>query len=77
VCWIAAHWPTLRLNLPGASADELMRRVGIAEPWGVHGEGMTYQANLLQTLAALDPVFSQRPSDPEAAIASIRLDPCR
>lgn len=73
--WIAANWPSIRERVPGASADELMRRVGITNPWGSQGEGMAWYANWSQTFEAVDPILSAHPDDPEAAIAHVRLYP--
>lgn len=73
LAWIATHWTEIRNKVPGASAEELMRRVGIANPWGSHGEGMAWYANWQQTFEALDPILSDMPPDPESAIAHVRL----
>lgn len=73
--WIAAHWLEIRERVPGASAEELMRRVGIDNPWGSQGEGMAWYANWQQTFAALDPILSEMPANPEIAILGIRLSP--
>ena len=73
--WIAANWPTIRTKVPGASAAELMRRVGITNPWGSEGEGMAWYANWEQTFAAVDPILSATPTDPEIALLGIRLAP--
>lgn len=75
VAWIAQNWATIREKTPGATADELMRRVGISNPWGSQGEGMAYYANWQQTFAALDPILSAMPTDPAAAIGAVRLNP--
>jgi hypothetical protein len=56
--WIVANWPTIRTRVPGATICELMRRIGISEPWGAHGEGITYYANAQATFKLLDPVLS-------------------
>jgi len=73
LAWIAAHWHEIREVVPGASAEELMRRVGIANPWGSHGEGMAWYANWQQTFAAVDPILSASPTDPAAALAHLHL----
>ena len=73
--WIAAHWLEIRERVSGASAEELMRRVGITNPWGSQGEGMAWYANWEQTFAALDPILSAMPENPDLAILGIRLPP--
>lgn len=73
--WIAAHWLEIRERVPGATAEELMRRVGINEPWGSQGEGSAWYANWQQTFSALDPILSEMPENPEIAILGIRLSP--
>ncbi len=55
--WIVANWPTIKDKVPGATLGFLMRQVGITDPWGPHGEGMTYYANARGTLAVLKPVL--------------------
>lgn len=73
--WIALNWATIRKRVPGATAEELMRHVGIPNPWGSQGEGMAWYANWQQTFAAVDPILSDQPTDPHIALLGIRLSP--
>jgi hypothetical protein len=58
VNWIVSNWLNIRENPPGATMAELMKLVGITNPWGKHGEGITYYANMMRTRQLLDPVLS-------------------
>lgn len=55
--WIVKNWPSIRDKTPGATMGELMRRCGITNPWGAHGEGYTYYMNAMATHRVLDPVL--------------------
>ncbi len=75
--WIVANWPTFkeRGSYPGASMMYLMRRVGIAEPWGNHGEGYVYHANAMGTVEFLDPIMSTGDLDKvEAFLSEARVE---
>lgn len=58
--WIVSNWPKIREQVPGATMGELMRRIGITNPWGTQGEGVTYYANARGTFYLLDPVLKTR-----------------
>lgn len=49
--WIVAHWPEIQDRVPSASMDTLFELLGVDNPWGPNGEGMTYHANAMATLA--------------------------
>ncbi len=55
--WIVSNWKKLNGSIPGASMAYLMSRIGIHEPWGPRGEGMTWYANACAAFALLDPVM--------------------
>jgi hypothetical protein len=57
--WIVENWPrfTAAGQYPGASIAELMRLVGITNPWGSHGEGITYYAHAYATINMLKDAF--------------------
>jgi len=38
--WIWDNWKEIRTAVPGATMCELMKRIGITEPWGSRGEGV-------------------------------------
>lgn len=56
--WIVQNWKTVRTQPSGKTMAELMRLVGITNPWGPRGEGITLYSNQLATLALLDPILS-------------------
>ena len=56
--WIVSNWKKIRDRVPGASMETLMKRIGITNPWGSHGEGMTYFANMEYTFNLLDKALS-------------------
>ena len=56
--YLKTHWPDIREKPTGATMDELMRRIGITNPWGSRGEGITYYSNAMATFQLLDPVLS-------------------
>lgn len=56
--WIVTNWLDIREKPPGATMGELMRRVGISNPWGGRGEGITYYSNAMATFQLLDEVLS-------------------
>jgi hypothetical protein len=58
LAWIVANWNSIRTNVSGASIGELMRRIGITNPWGANGEGIDYYANAYATFHLLDPILS-------------------
>lgn len=58
LAWIVSNWRSIRERVPGATIGELMRRIGITNPWGAHGEGITYYTNARATFELLDPVLS-------------------
>ncbi len=49
--WIVEHW---NKSPSGATCDALMKAIGISEPWGKHGEGITWYSNWLVTWELLD-----------------------
>ena len=55
--WIWANWATIREKPPGATMGQLMRQIGITNPWGSHGEGFVYWANAMATFEYLDAVL--------------------
>lgn len=55
--WILANWKEIRAYPPQATMDKLMAMIGIRNPWGSRGDGMTYHANMIATLNYLDPVL--------------------
>lgn len=57
LAWIVTNWKTLRIKVPGATMGELMKRIGITDPWGPRGDGITYYANAHATLVLLDPIL--------------------
>ena len=56
--WIVTNWPSIRTRTPGATMTELMRRVGITNPWGFRGEAFMWYRNAERTHQLLDPVLS-------------------
>lgn len=56
--WIVANWIGIREHPSGATMEKLMQMVGITNPWGSHGEGFVYHANMMATYNLLDPVLS-------------------
>jgi hypothetical protein len=56
--WIVANWATIRKSPSGASMGTLMKMIGIENPWGSHGEGVTYFSNAWATIGLLDEVLS-------------------
>lgn len=56
--WILANWLNIREHTPGATMGKLMELIGITNPWGAHGEGITYYSNAMRTRQLLDPVLS-------------------
>lgn len=78
--WILKNWPRLRdpLNMPGASANALMAAIGITEPWGKHGEGMTWYSNAMATISNLrEALDSGDMGVLEAAIANTKATRAR
>jgi len=71
LAWIVSNWKAIREAPPGATMNELMRRVGITEPWGNHGEGIVWHRNATWTLNLLDDVL--RAGDIAAVEARIIL----
>jgi len=55
--WIVTKWPSIRVKPPAATMCELMRRIGITDPWGARSEGYTYYMNAHETYKLLDPVL--------------------
>ncbi len=70
MAWIVASWPTLRDSAPGYTTEYLMKRIGIENPWGPHGEGTTYHRHWLFTRALIDDAFATR----SVELANRRLD---
>jgi hypothetical protein len=58
--WIVENWPNIKHDVPGATANYLMARIGIDRPWGLHGEGIIYYRNWHRTLNFLDPILSSK-----------------
>jgi hypothetical protein len=58
LAWIVSNWKTIRNKVPGPTMGELMRRVGITNPWGSRGEGITWYCNAMATMELLDPILS-------------------
>lgn len=58
LAWIVENWANIRERMPGATIGELMRRLGIVNPWGARGEGITYYSNAMATFHLLDPILS-------------------
>ena len=56
--WILANWRSIREHPPGATMGKLMELVGITNPWGRNGEGITYYSNVARTCLLLDPALS-------------------
>jgi len=56
--WIVSNWNDIREKPSGATMHELMRRIGIMNPWGSRGEGITYYSNARATFLLLDSVLS-------------------
>lgn len=56
--WIVSNWNNIRENVSSATICELMRRIGITNPWGANGEGLSYYINANFTFELLDPVLS-------------------
>jgi hypothetical protein len=56
--WIVENWTKIRESVSGATMGELMRRIGITNPWGSRGEGITYYSNMRGTFQLLDPILS-------------------
>jgi hypothetical protein len=54
LAWIVANWPTVRHHASGATMGTLMALLGITEPWGRGGEGLTYYTNARGTFIVLD-----------------------
>ena len=52
--WIVKNWPDIRSEVPGNTMETLMRLIGITNPWGARGEGITYYENAMFTHAVLD-----------------------
>lgn len=55
--WIVTNWNSIRDQVPGATMIELMKRIGIDNPWGNQGEGMEFFKNMKITHLILDPVL--------------------
>lgn len=53
--WIVENWNRFKAEgqYPGASVNELMRLIGIVNPWGDRGEGLTYLQNAYGALGLL------------------------
>jgi hypothetical protein len=68
--WIVKNYP-FEKTIPGASMGELMRRIGIENPWGARGEGMTYYANAYSTLELLRPMLSTGDTEKVAAFCEL------
>lgn len=75
LAWIIPNWPRIRERVPGATATELMRIVGIPNPWGSQGEGLAWDANWRQTFVAVDPILTSGGDDVRDRLSRIRLDP--
>lgn len=58
--WILANWAKIRHSVPGPTMAYLMARCGITNPWGIHGEGVTYYYNLRWTFMHVDPAFRKK-----------------
>jgi hypothetical protein len=58
--WIMENWKRMRAekSIPGATVVKLMELVGITDPWGSGGEGLTYYMNAQATINALDEALS-------------------
>jgi hypothetical protein len=58
LAWIVENWNSFRdEGVPGYSMQALMEMIGIDDPWGPHGEGMTYYMNAMTTFKLLDEVM--------------------
>ncbi len=57
--WIVENWKDIRENVPHDSAEYLMGRVGISQPWGSQGEGLAWASNWQRTFVRLDPIISK------------------
>ncbi len=55
--WIFDNWKEIRTSPSGATMDKLMELIGMTNPWGSRGEGITYIMNAQTTLIALDPIL--------------------
>ena len=58
--WIWDNWPEIRRSLPSMSAVALMNHIGIRDPWGQRGEGVTFYANAKFAVELLDPILTAR-----------------
>lgn len=72
--WIVASWPRIREQPSGATMEALMSLLGIDNPWGRHGEGITYYRNVLMARAVLDePLLTGDMAQVQARIADVRV----
>lgn len=56
--WIVENWKKLKKEgIGGATLNELIRLMGVAEPWGPRGEGVDYYINAQAAVRILDPVL--------------------
>lgn len=69
--WIVKNWTVIRDNPPGPTLGELMRRIGITNPWGASGEGIKYYENAQFMLRHLGPALDT--GDEEAVLKQIEL----
>lgn len=56
--WIVEHWSEVRKAPSGATMCALMALIGIGNPWGSHGEGITYYSNCGYAYNLLDSVLA-------------------
>ena len=55
--WIVENWRIFTDKLPTESGEELMRLIGITEPWGLHGEYVDFMSNWQYTQSVLGDVL--------------------